>query len=82
VLQTFLDKTSAGASNIWSVDIVAANISQRVSEVLVTVERGSVQLEISSVDAKTCIGTGAAFSLSAFTIIFIIVTHTIEWYSK
>jgi len=68
----------SGEHNVWSVDIVAANISQRVSEVVVTVARGSVQLEIISVDVKTCIGAGTAFSLLAFAK----ETRTIEQYSK
>ena len=78
LLQPFLDKKPSGAYDIWSVDIVAANISQRVLEVVVSVERGPVQLEIISVDAKTCIGTGTAFSLSASAI----EARTIEQYSK
>jgi len=73
LLQPFADKKPSGAYDVWSVDIFGADITQRVSEVVVIVVCGSGQLEVTSVVAKGCIETGNTSSLSASPV----VTHMI-----
>jgi len=78
-LQPFVCRKTSGAYNehVWYADLVEAGITQHVSEIVVSIERWSEQLEITSVVAKGCIGSGTNSWLSDSAI----VSGMIEWFS-
>ena len=77
-LQPLLCGKTSGAygAHVWSVNIVESGITQRVSEMVVTIGRGSKQLEVTSVVAKGCIETGTTSSHSVSAI----ESRMIKWY--